>query len=120
MVFENGVMACLPQLFVNDAAHSNRLWLPVLYLTENDFKSPQPAIQSNAINVIQLRDKSTDDFPVVCYTDDSKIDGRVGFAFVVFRSGVESEHFQFKIRNECRFFVAELLCLNFAIKWITE
>ncbi|GFV08230.1 RNase H domain-containing protein [Trichonephila clavipes] len=38
-----------------------------------------------------------DDFPVICYTDGSKIDGRDGFAFVVFRSGVESEHFQFRI-----------------------
>ncbi|GFX00621.1 RNase H domain-containing protein [Trichonephila clavipes] len=55
-----------------------------------------------------------------CYTDGSKIDGRVGFAFVVFRSGVESENFQFRIRDECTVFVAELLCLNFAVKWITE
>ncbi|GFW94764.1 hypothetical protein TNCV_4248041 [Trichonephila clavipes] len=65
-------------------------------------------------------DKSTEDFPVICYTDGSKIDGRVGFAFVVFRSGVESENFQFRIRDECTVFVAELLCLNFAVKWITE
>ncbi|GFY36301.1 transposable element Tc3 transposase [Trichonephila clavipes] len=65
-------------------------------------------------------DKSTEDFPVICYTDGSKMDGRVGFAFVVFRSGVESENFQFRIRDECTVFVAELLCLNFAVKWITE
>ncbi|GFT05202.1 RNase H domain-containing protein [Trichonephila clavipes] len=44
----------------------------------------------------------------------------VGFAFVVFRSGVESENFQFRIREECTVFVAELLYLNFAVKWITE
>ncbi|GFX08561.1 uncharacterized protein TNCV_4170601 [Trichonephila clavipes] len=61
-----------------------------------------------------------EDFPVICYTDGSKIDGRVGFAFVVFRSGVESENFQFRIRDECTVFVAELLCLNFAVKWIAE
>ncbi|GFX00016.1 putative transposase [Trichonephila clavipes] len=54
-------------------------------------------------------DKSTEDFPVICYTDGSKIDGRVGFAFVVFRSGVECENFQFRIRDECTVFVAELL-----------
>ncbi|GFW99048.1 uncharacterized protein TNCV_1782671 [Trichonephila clavipes] len=65
-------------------------------------------------------DKCTEDFPVICYTDGSKIDGRVGFAFVVFRSGVESENFQFRIRDECTVFVTELLCLNFAVKWITE
>ncbi|GFT58904.1 RNase H domain-containing protein [Trichonephila clavipes] len=69
----------------------------------------------NDINVVQFSDKSTEDFPVICYTDGSKIDGRVGFALVVFRSGVESENFQFRIRDECTVFVAELLCLNFAV-----
>ncbi|GFX51698.1 hypothetical protein TNCV_5014011 [Trichonephila clavipes] len=67
--------------------------------------------ERNAINIVQFSDKSTEDFPVICYTDGSKIDGRVGFAFLVFRSGVESENFQFRIRDECTVFVAELLCL---------
>ncbi|GFX70150.1 RNase H domain-containing protein [Trichonephila clavipes] len=83
------------------------------------FFIPHPS-ERNAINTVQFSDKSTEDFPVICYTDGSKIDGRVGFAFVVFRSGVESENFQFRIRDECTVFVAELLCLNFAVKWITE
>ncbi|GFU66023.1 hypothetical protein TNCV_4515771 [Trichonephila clavipes] len=52
-------------------------------------------------------DKSTEDFPVICYNDGSKIDGRVGFAFVVFRSGVKSENFQFRIRDEYTVFVAD-------------
>ncbi|GFV79515.1 hypothetical protein TNCV_279701 [Trichonephila clavipes] len=60
----------------------------------------------NAINVVQFSDKSTEDFPVICYTDGSKIDGRVSFTFVVFRSGVQSEKFQFRIRDECTVFVA--------------
>ncbi|GFX06495.1 RNase H domain-containing protein [Trichonephila clavipes] len=80
---------------------------------------PHPS-ERNAINIIQFSDKITDDFPVICYTDGSKIDGRVGFAFVVFRSGVESENFQFRNRYECTVFVVELLCLNIAVKWITE
>ncbi|GFU57208.1 uncharacterized protein TNCV_4887081 [Trichonephila clavipes] len=67
---------------------------------------PHPS-ERNAINVVQFSDKSTEDFPVNCYTDGSKIDGRVGFAFVVFRSDVESENFQFRIRDECTAFVAE-------------
>ncbi|GFX33001.1 probable protein phosphatase CG10417 [Trichonephila clavipes] len=83
------------------------------------FFIPHPS-ERNAINIVQFSGKSTEDFPVICYTDGSKIDGRVGFAFVVFRSGVESENFQFRIRDECTVFVAELLCLNFAVKWITE
>ncbi|GFU76807.1 homeodomain-interacting protein kinase 2 [Trichonephila clavipes] len=83
------------------------------------FFIPHPS-ERNAINIVQFSDKSTEDFPVICYTDGSKIDGRVGFAFVVFRSGVEYENFQFRIRDECTVFVAELLCLNFAVKWITE
>ncbi|GFV66196.1 RNase H domain-containing protein [Trichonephila clavipes] len=81
--------------------------------------SPRPP-EKNAINIIQLSDKSTDDFPVILYTDGSKTDGRVGFDFVMFRSGVEYEHFQFRSRDECTVFVAEHLCLNFAIKYITE
>ncbi|GFT41702.1 RNase H domain-containing protein [Trichonephila clavipes] len=76
--------------------------------------------ERNTINIVQFSDKSAEDFFDICYTDDSKIDGRVGFTFVVFRSGVESENFQFRIRDECTVFVAELLCLNFAVKWITE
>ncbi|GFW93623.1 hypothetical protein TNCV_48261 [Trichonephila clavipes] len=52
---------------------------------------------------------STEDFLVICDTDGSKIDGRVGFAFVVFRSSVESENFQFRIRDESSAFVAELV-----------
>ncbi|GFT18746.1 RNase H domain-containing protein [Trichonephila clavipes] len=67
---------------------------------------PHPS-ERNAITVVQFSDKSTEDFPVICYTDGSKIDGRVGFAFVVFRSDVESENFQFRIRDECTAFVAE-------------
>ncbi|GFU10164.1 RNase H domain-containing protein [Trichonephila clavipes] len=64
------------------------------------FFIPHPS-KRNAINIVQFSDKSTEDFPVICYTDGSKIDGRVGFAFVVFSSGVESENFQFRIRDEC-------------------
>ncbi|GFV52367.1 uncharacterized protein TNCV_855371 [Trichonephila clavipes] len=80
---------------------------------------PHPS-ERNAINIVQFSDKSTENFPVICNTDGSKIDGRVGFAFVVFRNGVEPENFQLRIRDEGTVFVAELLCLNFAVKWITE
>lgn len=80
---------------------------------------PHPS-ERNAINIIQFSNKTTDDFPIICYTDGSKIDGKVGLAFVVFRDGYEIEHHQFRIRDQCTVFIAELLCLNFAIKWITE
>ncbi|GFT76235.1 uncharacterized protein TNCV_564311 [Trichonephila clavipes] len=30
----------ISSFFVNDSAHSNKLWLPVLYSTENDVKPP--------------------------------------------------------------------------------
>ncbi|GFW03397.1 reverse transcriptase domain-containing protein [Trichonephila clavipes] len=83
----------------------------------NEFRAPHldnlrcisllPALERNAINIVKFSDKSTEDFPVICYTDGSKFDGRVGFAFVVFKSGVESENFQFRIRDECTVFVAE-------------
>ncbi|GFW02816.1 uncharacterized protein TNCV_3732161 [Trichonephila clavipes] len=76
--------------------------------TLSPFFLPHPS-ERNAIDIIQFSDKSTDDFLVICYTDGSKINGRVGFAFVVFRSGVESENFQFRICDERTVFVAELL-----------
>ncbi|GFV96177.1 RNase H domain-containing protein [Trichonephila clavipes] len=90
---------------------------------EQDVKGPHTAPTNHSESwpaLANICDKSTEGFPVICYTDGSKIDGSVGFAFVVFRSGVESENFQFRIRDECTVFVAELLCLNFAVKWITE
>ncbi|GFT84817.1 uncharacterized protein TNCV_2767981 [Trichonephila clavipes] len=63
----------------------------------NTVKLQNSLNERNAINIVQFSDKSTEDSPVICCTDVSKIDGRVGFAFVVFRSGVESENFQFRI-----------------------
>ncbi|GFV94611.1 uncharacterized protein TNCV_3826781 [Trichonephila clavipes] len=68
---------------------------------------PHPS-KRNAINTVQFSDNGTEDF-CYFYTDGSKIDGRVGFAFVVFRSGVESANLQFRIRDECIVFVAEIL-----------
>ncbi|GFT96440.1 uncharacterized protein TNCV_5021661 [Trichonephila clavipes] len=104
------INAVLQKSFPSDSEEKDNIF-------QKDYRH---AVQRNAINTVQFSDKSTEDFPVICYTDGSKIDGRVGFAFVVFRSGVESENFQFRIRDECTVFVAELLCLNFAVKWITE
>ncbi|GFS56744.1 hypothetical protein TNCV_2221791 [Trichonephila clavipes] len=63
------------------------------------FFIPHPS-ERNAINIVQFSDKSTEDFPVICYTDGSKIDGRVGFAFVVFRSGVESRTFNLEFISD--------------------
>lgn len=42
------------------------------------------------------------------------------FAFVVIREGFELEQRQFVISNKCTVLVAELLCLHFDSKWITE
>lgn len=79
---------------------------------------PHPS-ERNAINIIDFN-PSVEEFPVYCYTDGSKIDGKVGFAFVVFRGGIEFEYLQFRIPDECTVFIAELLCLNFAINWVIE
>ncbi|GFT76611.1 RNase H domain-containing protein [Trichonephila clavipes] len=53
----------------------------------------------------------------VIHLPQKVLNGILGYRKV---SGVESENFQFRIRDECTVFVAELLCLNFAVKWITE
>ncbi|GFW25447.1 retrovirus-related Pol polyprotein from type-1 retrotransposable element R1 4 [Trichonephila clavipes] len=57
-------------------------------------------------------------FPVVCFTDGSKINSKVGLAFVIFQDFIEIGTRQFRIRDECSVFQAELLCIAQAVSWI--
>lgn len=70
------------------------------------------------VQVLECTDVDENSFSIVCYTDGSKIDDKVGFAYVIFENGVETEYHQFRIRNECTVFLSELLCINFTVKWI--
>ncbi|GFX43695.1 uncharacterized protein TNCV_4109751 [Trichonephila clavipes] len=55
---------------------------------------------------------------IVCFTDGSKINSMVGLAFVIFQDFIEIGTRQFRIRDECSVFVAELLCIAQAVSWI--
>ncbi|GFW24284.1 RNase H domain-containing protein [Trichonephila clavipes] len=60
------------------------------------------------------------EYKVVCFTDGSKLNGRVGLACVIYGEGVENFTFQHRLRNECSVFQAELLCINFVVKLIQD
>ncbi|GFW81184.1 retrovirus-related Pol polyprotein from type-1 retrotransposable element R1 [Trichonephila clavipes] len=55
---------------------------------------------------------------IVCFTDGSKINTKVGLAFVIFQDFIEIGTRQFRIRDECSVFQAELLCIAQAVSWI--
>ncbi|GFT36002.1 retrovirus-related Pol polyprotein from type-1 retrotransposable element R1 4 [Trichonephila clavipes] len=60
------------------------------------------------VNLVNYRKNIENNFPVVCFTDDSKINTKVGLAFVIFQDFIEIETRQFRIRDECSVFQAEL------------
>ncbi|GBM57926.1 hypothetical protein AVEN_205999-1 [Araneus ventricosus] len=80
-------------------------------------KMPHPSERS-PINLVSYYKNIEDNFPVVCFTDGSKINSKVGLAFVVFKDHIETEVHQFRIRDECSIFQAELLCIAQAVNWI--
>ncbi|GBM01462.1 hypothetical protein AVEN_209283-1 [Araneus ventricosus] len=80
-------------------------------------KMPHPSERS-PINLVSYYQNIEDNFPVVCFTDGSKINSKVGLAFVVFQDHVENEVHQFRIGDECSVFQAELLCIAQAVNWI--
>ncbi|GBN81837.1 Putative protein in type-1 retrotransposable element R1DM, partial [Araneus ventricosus] len=73
-------------------------------------KMPHPTERS-PINLVSYYQNIEDNLPVVCFTDDSKTNSKVGLAFVVFQDHIETEVHQFRIRDECSVFQAELLCI---------
>ncbi|GBN02117.1 hypothetical protein AVEN_191269-1 [Araneus ventricosus] len=74
---------------------------------------PRPSERS-PINLVSYYQNIEDNFPVVCFTDGSKINSKVGLAFVVFQDHIETEVHQFRIRDECSVF----LCIAQAVNWI--
>ena len=80
---------------------------------------PHPSVRRPA-HILDSIDVVEKLFPIVCYTDGSKIDNRVGFAYVIYENGVEIYFKQFRIRNECTVFISELLCICFTVKWISS
>ncbi|GFV36955.1 reverse transcriptase domain-containing protein [Trichonephila clavipes] len=56
------------------------------------------------LNLVNYRKNIENNFPVVCFTDCSKINTKVGLAFVIFQDFIEIETRQFRIRGECSVF----------------
>ncbi|GBM91466.1 hypothetical protein AVEN_52166-1 [Araneus ventricosus] len=70
-------------------------------------KMPHPSEQS-PIDLVTYY-QNIEDNPVVCFTDGRKINSKVGLVFVVSQDHIETEVHQFRIRDECSVFQAELL-----------
>ncbi|GFS74478.1 retrovirus-related Pol polyprotein from type-1 retrotransposable element R1 4 [Trichonephila clavipes] len=78
---------------------------------------PHPA-ERFPLKLINYRKNIENNFSVVCFKDGSKINTKVGLAFVIFQDFIEIETRQFRIRSECSVFQAELLCIAQAVSWI--
>ncbi|GFT26116.1 RNase H domain-containing protein [Trichonephila clavipes] len=81
------------------------------------FSLPHPS-ERFPLNLVNYRKNIENNFPVVCFTDGSKINSKVGLAFVNFQDFIEIGTRQFRIRDECSVFQAELLCIAQAVSWI--
>ncbi|GFW76261.1 hypothetical protein TNCV_3800961 [Trichonephila clavipes] len=76
-------------------------------------------LQKGMSSILFNSDKSTDGFPVICYTDGSKIDGRVGLILMCSEVMLNPSTFNLEYVMNAHF-LPDILCLNFVIKLITE
>ncbi|GFX10829.1 RNA-directed DNA polymerase from mobile element jockey [Trichonephila clavipes] len=79
-----------------------------LYGSQRVTELPHPS-ERFPLNLVNYRKNIENNFPVVCFTDGSKTNTKVGLAFVIFQDFIEIETCQFRIRDECSVFQAELL-----------
>lgn len=78
---------------------------------------PHPSSRK-PVTVVKYDSVIFEEYKMICFTDGSKLNGRVGLAFVVYENGMEKETIQYRIPDDCSVFQAELLCLNLVTKWI--
>lgn len=91
------------------------LWirkLPVSCLPHPSSREPNP--------VVTYADDVFQKYKTICFTDGSKLVGKVGLAFVVYEDGMETVTIQHRLLDECSVFQVKLLCLNLAAKWIRD
>ncbi|GFV06759.1 RNase H domain-containing protein [Trichonephila clavipes] len=81
--------------------------------------SPHPSCRK-PITLVSYTNEVFQEYKTVCFTDGSKLNGRVGLACVFYEKGVEYVTFQHRLRDECSVFQAELLCINLAVKLIQD
>ena len=86
--------------------------LPVVSLPHPSLRTP--------INLVDFEKCILDDYDILCFTDGSKMNEKVGLAFVLFQHDLELFYQQFRISDNCSVFQAELLCLNLAVKHVLQ
>ncbi|GFW73813.1 RNase H domain-containing protein [Trichonephila clavipes] len=74
--------------------------------------------QGKPITLVTYTNEVFQEYKTVCFTDGSKLNGRVCLACVIYEEGAEYVTFQHRLRDECSVFQAELLCINLAVKLI--
>ncbi|GFT37802.1 RNase H domain-containing protein [Trichonephila clavipes] len=80
---------------------------------------PQPSCRK-PITLVSYTNEVFQEYKTVCFTDGSKLNGRVGLSCVIYEKGVEYVTFQHRLRDECSVFQAKLLCINLAVKLIQD
>ncbi|CAG2104153.1 unnamed protein product, partial [Medioppia subpectinata] len=71
-------------------------------------------------NDVQTSDAANDlerDVDISIYTDGSKLNGKVGSAFVVYENSNKTSHHTQKLGNDCSVFQAELIAINAALQY---
>ena len=64
--------------------------------------------------------ESNIELTIEIYTDRSKINNKVGCAFVVFQQSTELYHKRIKLSSNCSVFQAELLAIKESLNWIVR
>ena len=72
------------------------------------------------IDVITYTNEVLLKYKTICFTDGSKLNGRVGLACIIYEDGAEKASFQHQLRDERSVFQVELFCINLAIKLIQD
>ncbi|GFY19219.1 RNase H domain-containing protein [Trichonephila clavipes] len=72
------------------------------------------------ITLVSYTNEIFQEYKTVCFTDGSKLNGRVGLACVIYEKGVEYVTFQHRLRDECSVFQAELLRINLVVQLIQD
>ncbi|GFX03959.1 transforming growth factor-beta-induced protein ig-h3 [Trichonephila clavipes] len=64
---------------------------------------PHPSCRK-PITLVTYTNEVFQKYKTVCFTDGSKLNGRVGLACVIYEEGVENVTFQHRLRDECSVF----------------
>ncbi|XP_054710407.1 uncharacterized protein LOC129220058 [Uloborus diversus] len=86
-------------------------------LSPSDLPHPSKRVP---ISLVDFNATNLNNYDFVCFTDGSKINERVGLAFVLYQHEIEFSIHQFRISDNCSVFQAELLCLNLAVKHVSN